>query len=173
VGDLSDWALPVEPFLYRYLSESNSLTHERAAAELDRRDCEVKERTREISNIRLYLATVHNEEGRSKRPPHPMFLVEYSSTLHTIHHPRGVTASVLENPLTALRESLGLSRHHLATVLQVSYSSLWQHEAGYVAHVSPAIKFGLSQMGHDPDHLARLYDEWRSHQKNAVRQGVT
>lgn len=69
--------------------------------------------------------------------------------------------ATMKNPVTAVREEMGLSRQQFALALGVSYSVLAAHEVGLPARMAPQVRRGLDRLGLDGERLAQDYAAWR------------
>jgi hypothetical protein len=68
---------------------------------------------------------------------------------------------VQENPFTAARLKLGLSRTQAALLGGIGYGVLAAHEAGQPALAQPAVLAAFQTLGFEPEVLARQYRAWR------------
>ena len=68
-----------------------------------------------------------------------------------------------QNPVTAFREGIGLSRLQIAIRLGINYLTFYEVEAGYRVSISPRIAKGLVKLG-APQDIAEQYRQWRSQQ---------
>jgi len=66
----------------------------------------------------------------------------------------------MENPIVAFREQLGVSRPHLARLLNVSYLTLARAETGYQTRLGKRVAEGLVRLGYEGSPEAD-YSAWR------------
>jgi len=79
-----------------------------------------------------------------------------------------VTTTSTQNPITALRRQLGMSRADLALVTGLSYQTLRNAEQGYTQHINH-ICDAFADAGFDGDILARDYVDWRTDRTRTLR----
>jgi|AntAceMinimDraft_16_1070373.scaffolds.fasta_scaffold04027_6 transcriptional regulator with XRE-family HTH domain len=77
----------------------------------------------------------------------------------------------MKNPITEVREELGLSRRQFALAAGVGYAELWRSEAGYARSLHPEVIQFLKQKGYAGDPESE-YACWREELGNIIRSGV-
>ena len=77
----------------------------------------------------------------------------------------------MRNPITKVREELGLSRHQFALAAGIGYAELWRSESGYARSLHPELIQLLKQEGYASD-PGRDYVSWRKELGKAIRSGA-
>lgn len=81
-----------------------------------------------------------------------------------------------QNPIRQLRDAKGMSRDAFARAIDVSRSTLQNHELGSVSHLQPILRDALGRQGYDPEKLESEYQRWLDRlaaaDRAALRQGA-